>query len=59
MTRRGGDDSSGEGTSWLVLRHAQAEGLGLLGNALREVGIHHRFLDHQNGALYRHVMFRR
>src|SRR5438876_1125118 len=31
MVRRGGDaDASGEGTSWLVLRHVQAEGLGLL-----------------------------
>jgi GMP synthase (glutamine-hydrolysing) len=42
-------DASGEGTSWLVLRHTQAEGLGLLGNALRERGIHHRALDIARG----------
>ncbi len=35
MVRRGGEDSSGEGTSWLVLRHTPAEGLGLLANPLR------------------------
>jgi len=46
MVRRGGDaDASGEGTSWLVLRHVQAEGLGLLTNVLRDRGIHHRYLD--------------
>jgi GMP synthase (glutamine-hydrolysing) len=46
MVRRDEDaDASGEGTSWLVLRHAQAEGIGLLGNALRERGIQHRALD--------------
>src|SRR5262245_56341339 len=46
MVRRDEDaDASGEGTSWLVLRHAQAEGVGLLGNALRERGIQHRALD--------------
>src|SRR3990172_400045 len=45
MSRRGAEgDSSGEGTSWLVLRHTQAEGLGLLANALRELGVHHRVL---------------
>jgi GMP synthase-like glutamine amidotransferase len=50
MTRRDEDaDASGEGTSWLVLRHAQAEGIGLLGNALRERGIHHRALDIARG----------
>jgi GMP synthase (glutamine-hydrolysing) len=49
MVRRGGDDASGEGTSWLVLRHAQAEGLGLIANALREYGIHHRYLDLARG----------
>ena len=39
MVRRGGDaDASGEGTSWLVLRHVQAEGLGLLVNVLRDRG---------------------
>src|SRR6059036_892105 len=46
MVRRGGDaDASGEGTSWLVLRHVPAEGLGLLTNVLRDRGIHHRYLD--------------
>src|SRR5438132_764045 len=50
MVRRGGDaDASGEGTSWLVLRHVQAEGLGLLTNALRDRGIHHRYLDLPRG----------
>jgi GMP synthase (glutamine-hydrolysing) len=50
MARRDEDvDASGEGTSWLVLRHAQAEGVGLLGNALRERGIHHRALDLARG----------
>ena len=39
----------GEGSSWLVLRHTQLEGLGLIGNALREVGIHHRYLDLPRG----------
>ncbi len=42
-------ESSGEGTSWLVLRHAQAEGLGLLANAFRDQGIHHRYLDLPRG----------
>jgi GMP synthase (glutamine-hydrolysing) len=50
MPRRGGDaDSSGEGTSWLVLRHTAVEGLGLLANALRELGVHHRYLDLPRG----------
>src|SRR6185369_2084588 len=50
MVRRGGEaDTSGEGTSWLVLRHTQAEGLGVLANALREYGIHHRYLDLPRG----------
>ena len=50
MVRRDEDaDASGEGTSWLVLRHSQAEGLGLLGNALRERGIQHRALDIARG----------
>jgi GMP synthase (glutamine-hydrolysing) len=50
MVHRGGDaESSGEGTSWLVLRHVQAEGLGLLANVLRELGIHHRYLDLPRG----------
>ena len=50
MVRRGGDaDASGEGTSWLVLRHVQAEGLGLLANVLRDRGIHHRYLDLPRG----------
>src|SRR5437870_5378944 len=50
MVRRGGDaDASGEGTSWLVLRHVQTEGLGLLANVLRDRGIHHRYLDLPRG----------
>ena len=50
MVRRGEEgDSSGEGTAWLVLRHVQAEGLGLLANVLREHGIHHRYLDLPRG----------
>src|SRR5207237_5950265 len=50
MVRRGEEgDSSGEGTAWLVLRHVQAEGLGLLANVLRELGIHHRYLDLPRG----------
>ncbi len=50
MPRRGEDaDASGEGTSWIVLRHAAAEGLGLLANTLRDFGIHHRTLDGARG----------
>ena len=50
MRSRDGDaDSSGEGTSWLVLRHTPAEGLGLLANSLRDLGIHHRYLDLHRG----------
>src|SRR5262245_22536069 len=50
MPRRGEDgDTSGEGTSWIVLRHTQAEGLGLLANALRDYGVHHRYLDVPRG----------
>ena len=50
MVRRDEEtDASGEGTSWLVLRHVQAEGLGLLANVLRERGIHHRYLDLPRG----------
>ena len=50
MPRRGEDgDASGEGTSWIVLRHTPAEGLGLLANALRDYGVHHRYLDVARG----------
>jgi len=50
MPRRGEDgDASGEGTSWIVLRHTQAEGLGLLANALRDMGVHNRVLDVPRG----------
>jgi GMP synthase-like glutamine amidotransferase len=50
MRRRGGDaDASGEGTAWLVLRHTPVEGLGLLANSLRDLGIHHRYLDVARG----------
>jgi GMP synthase (glutamine-hydrolysing) len=49
MVHRDEETDSGEGTSWLVLRHVQAEGLGLLANVLREHGIHHRYLDLPRG----------
>jgi len=50
MGRRGEEaDASGEGTAWLVLRHTPIEGLGLIGNALREQGIQHRYLDMARG----------
>src|SRR5215470_6849737 len=50
MARRGEDaDASGEGTSWIVLRHSPAEGLGLLANVLRDFGVHHRYLDTHRG----------
>jgi GMP synthase (glutamine-hydrolysing) len=50
MPRRDGEpDASGEGTSWLVLRHTQAEGLGLLASVLRGLGVHHRYLDLARG----------
>src|SRR4029450_11488436 len=50
MPRRGEDgDTSGEGTSWIVLRHTPAEGLGLLANALRDYGVHNRYLDVPRG----------
>lgn len=50
MARRGEDgDASGEGTSWLVLRNAPAEGLGLIANAMRDYGVHHRYLDPPRG----------
>src|SRR5262249_54117445 len=50
MPRRGEDaDTSGEGTSWIVLRHTPAEGLGLLANGLRDYGVHHRVLDVPRG----------
>ncbi len=50
MPRRGEDgDTSGEGTLWIVLRHTPAEGLGLLANALRDLGVHNRYLDVPRG----------
>ena len=51
MVRRDEDaDASGEGTSWLVLPSCgRPEGIGLLGNALRERGIQHRALDIARG----------
>jgi GMP synthase (glutamine-hydrolysing) len=48
-SREGDAEASGEGTSWLVLRHTPSEGLGLLANALRDLGIHHRYLDIARG----------
>ena len=49
MPHQGEDSASGAGTSWLVLRHTQVEGLGLLGTVLRDLGIHHRSLDLTRG----------
>jgi len=49
MPHREQEDLSGEGTSWLVLRHTQVEGLGLLANVLRDLGVHHRYLDLTRG----------
>jgi GMP synthase (glutamine-hydrolysing) len=51
MPRRGDDggEESIEATSWLVLRHTPVEGLGLLGNVLRDQGVHHRYLDLPRG----------
>ena len=43
------DEDSGEGTSWMVFRHTPVEGLGLIQNVLRELGIHHRYLDIARG----------
>jgi GMP synthase (glutamine-hydrolysing) len=48
MRSRGEDGAEGS-ASWIVLRHSAAEGLGLLGNVLRELGIHHRKLDLAGG----------
>ena len=47
--RSGEDADAGEAASWIVLRHTQAEGLGLLSNALRDVGVQHRVLDMPRG----------
>ncbi len=47
--RLGEDADSEDGASWIVLRHTQAEGLGLLGNVLRDFGVHHRVLDMPRG----------
>jgi len=47
--RSGGEDGAEGSASWIVLRHSAAEGLGLLGNVLRELGIHHRKLDLAGG----------
>jgi GMP synthase-like glutamine amidotransferase len=49
MPRRDEDADSGEGSSWLVLRHTPAEGLGLLANVLRDEGVQHRYLDVPRG----------
>jgi len=50
MSRRGDDaETSGVGTTWIVLRHTQAEGLGLIANPLRDLGIQHRTLDLARG----------
>ena len=56
MPRREEDADSGEGTSWLVLRHTPVEGLGLLANVLRDEGIHHRYLDLPRFTTYTHTI---
>ena len=48
MPRREDEDSA-EGTSWMVFRHTPLEGLGLIQNVLRELGVHHRYLDLARG----------
>ena len=47
--RRDGEADAEEAASWIVLRHTQTEGLGLLSNALRDVGVQHRVLDMPRG----------
>lgn len=48
MARRG-EEADSSGAAWLVLRHTPIEGLGLLANALREVGVSHRYVDAYRG----------
>ena len=43
------EEGAGGSTSWIVLRHSAVEGLGLLGNVLRDQGIHHRSVDVSRG----------
>jgi GMP synthase (glutamine-hydrolysing) len=49
MSHRGDEGDSSGDSAWLVLRHTPTEGLGLLANALRELGVHHRVLDLPRG----------
>ncbi|MFN8542643.1 MAG: gamma-glutamyl-gamma-aminobutyrate hydrolase family protein [Candidatus Binatia bacterium] len=43
------EEESAEGASWLVFRHTAAEGLGLIQNVLRDLGVQHRYLDLPRG----------
>jgi GMP synthase (glutamine-hydrolysing) len=47
MRSRDQDDAGN--SSWIVLRHSSLEGVGLLGNVLRDHGIHHRGVDLYRG----------
>lgn len=46
---RSRDEEDAGNSSWIVLRHSSLEGIGLLGTALRDHGIHHRGLDLYRG----------
>jgi GMP synthase (glutamine-hydrolysing) len=46
---RSRDEEDAGNSSWIVLRHSSLEGVGLLGTALRDHGIHHRGLDLYRG----------
>ena len=46
---RSSDEEEVGNSAWIVLRHSALEGVGLLGNVLREHGIHHRGLDLYRG----------
>ena len=46
---RSRDEDGAGNSSWIVLRHSSLEGVGLLGTALRDHGIHHRGLDLYRG----------
>jgi GMP synthase (glutamine-hydrolysing) len=46
---RSRDEEDAGNSSWIVLRHSSLEGVGLLGNALRDQGIHHRGVDLYRG----------
>lgn len=46
---RSREEEDAGNSSWIVLRHSALEGVGLLGNVLRDHGIHHRGLDLYRG----------